>query len=271
MRYPTAAGKFYESDEMALRKQIEQCYLHPLGPGSLPPPVSSKKGNIVGLVAPHAGFIYSGHIAAHAYSALAADGWPDVFFVIGPNHTGFGPALATTEHDFKTPLGVAKVQKDVHDMLVSSGVASDIGAHRFEHSVEVQLPFLQCLGSFEFVPIVMMSQSHETAKKLGALIREASQGKNIVVIASTDMSHYVSREVARQGDSLAIDRIEEGDSKGLFELVKRTGLSMCGYGPVMAMLEATQAKKATLLAYANSGDVHAMKDVVGYAAMKVEV
>lgn len=270
MRYPAVAGKFYEGKEASLMKQIEECYASPLGPGKMPMPVKGGPRKIRGLVAPHAGYMYSGAIAAHAYKALAEDGWPEAFIIIGPNHTGFGSSVAITSHDFQTPLGTVPIQRNIFDLLVAGGISDDISAHRYEHSVEVQLPFLQALGKVEFVPMVMMGQDYETSAEVGRIIQRAIRGRDVVVIASTDFSHYVPKEIAKKGDSLAIDRIQDRDSKGLFKLIQRTGLSMCGYGPVMTMLEAVNPGKVELLAYATSGDVQPMREVVGYAAMKAE-
>lgn len=270
MRYPAVAGKFYQGEEGKLRKQVEACYKHVLGPGPMVMPNKDGPRKIRGLVVPHAGFMYSGPVAAHAYKALAEDGWPEAFVIIGPNHTGFGSSVCATEHDFQTPLGTVKIERHILELLESGGIPNEIGAHRYEHSVEVQLPFLQLLGEVNFVPLVMMSQDYDTAKKVGGVIKQAIRGRDVVVIASTDFSHYVPPDVAKKGDALAVDRIESADAKGLFDLVRRTGLSMCGYGPVMTMLEATGATSAKLLAYHTSGDVHPMNEVVGYAAMKVE-
>ncbi len=270
IRMPAVAGQFYEGDREGLVQQIERCYLHPLGPGDLPRVNNLREGKIGGLVVPHAGYMYSGPVAAHAYRALAADGLPEAYVIIGPNHTGFGPGVATLGMDFDTPLGVAKLDRKLYEAVTAMGVPDDLSAHRYEHSVEVQLPFLLHLGDVKFLPIVMMSQDYRTARELGAILRKAIGDRDVVVIASTDFSHYVPKEVAYKADALAIDYILSLDPRGLFDLIRRTGLSMCGYGPVMAMLETVMGSEAHLLKYATSGDVAPMYEVVGYAAIEVD-
>ena len=183
-----------------------------------------------------------------------------------------------TEESYYTPLGEMPVDEEVYERLRDLGLESDMGAHRYEHSVEVQIPFLQWLeekagrgtgGGMRLLPIVMMAQDHGTARKLGEMLRKALEGRDALVVASTDFSHYVPQEVAEKADALAIERILRLDAKGLFSLIRRTGISMCGYGPVMAMLEAVEPSRAELLKYATSGDISPMRDVVGYAALAI--
>src|SRR5947199_6755615 len=145
MRYPAVAGAFYERSRDALLRQIKECYTHPLGPGRVPQLTAGPR-RLVGLVVPHAGYVYSGPVAAHSYSALAADGWPASFVVLGPNHHGQGAPLALTDHDWHTPLGAAATHKDLHDALAKPPLEEAIGAHLYEHTTEVQLPTLQHLA-----------------------------------------------------------------------------------------------------------------------------
>src|SRR2546425_3757889 len=140
MRYPAVAGGFYERSRDALVRQIKECYTHPLGPGRVPE-VRKGERRLVGLVVPHAGYMYSGPVAAHSFAALAADGWPRSFVILGPNHHGQGAPLALTKHDWQTPLGSATVDVDLHAALSKPPLEEDILAHRDEHSIEVQLPF----------------------------------------------------------------------------------------------------------------------------------
>ena len=269
MRYPAVAGMFYEGDEIGLRKQIEQCFLGPLGPGKLP---KVRKGSraVIGGVAPHAGYAYSGMVAAHLYGRLAEDGLPEAFIIIGPNHTGRGSGLAVTVQDFETPLGVAKVDTDLAKALRKDLVDLDDEAHKGEHSIEVQLPFLQYLSpSVRFVPICMGFQDYEAATGLGKTIKSAVKGRDVVVIASTDMSHYVPKDLAKKKDSMALDAIKAMDSKRLYEVVRDEDISMCGYGPVIATMTACAGGKAEVLKYASSGDVQPMRDVVGYASVAI--
>src|SRR5438552_10517359 len=176
MRYPAVAGAFYERSRDALLRQIKECYTHPLGPGRAPELTAGPR-HLVGLVVPHAGYVYSGPVAAHSYAALAADGWPAAFIVLGPNHHGQGAPLALTEHDWQTPLGVAAIDKDLHDSLAKPPLAEDIVAHRVEHSIEVQLPFLQQLSdAVRFVPICMAFQEYGPAAEVGELGAGAGKG-----------------------------------------------------------------------------------------------
>jgi len=270
MRRPTVAGTFYAGDERSLRNQIESCFLGPLGPGKLPK-IGSAKRRILGGMAPHAGYVFSGMIAAHLYSRIAEDGLPKTFVILGPNHTGRGSGLAITTQDFETPLGVVKVDRELAKAIRKDLVDEDDEAHRGEHSIEVQLPFLQYLSSdIKFVPICMGFQDYEAAISVGNTIRDAIKSKDVVVIASTDMSHYVSKETAKRKDGMALEAIRAMDPKRLFEVVRDENISMCGYGPVMAMLTACAGGRATVLKYATSGDVQPMRDVVGYASAVIE-
>ncbi len=217
---------------------------------------------------PHAGYMYSGPVAAHAYLALSKDGFPDTYVIVGPNHTGYGMPLAVGTEDFETPLGVAKVDKELAAAVIRGALEEDMEAHRFEHSIEVQLPFLQHLRKgVKFVPICMGVQDHEAAEAVGSVLTDALSGVDAVVIASTDFSHYVPQEVATAKDRMAIERIVKGDASGLYKTVEEQNVSMCGYGPVMATLETLGRCRGELLKYGTSGDVQPMRDVVGYAAI----
>jgi AmmeMemoRadiSam system protein B len=261
---------FYAGDERSLRNQIESCFLGPLGPGKLPKLASAKR-HILGGMAPHAGYVFSGMVAAHLYSRIAEDGLPKTFVILGPNHTGRGSGIAVAAQDFETPLGVVKVDRELAKAIRKDLVDEDDEAHRGEHSIEVQLPFLQYLSSdIKIVPICMGIQDYEAAVSVGKTIRDAIKGKDVVVIASTDMSHYVSKETAKRKDGMALEAISAMDPKKLFEVVRDENMSMCGYGPVMAMLTACAGGKATVLKYATSGDVQSMRDVVGYASAVIE-
>ena len=269
MRPPAVAGQFYEGDREGLIAQIENCYLHKVGPGRLPQ-LRDGKRTLRGLVCPHAGYVYSGPVAAHSYAALAEDGLPETFVVLGPNHTGLGAAVALGTQDFQTPLGVAEVDQELARQLLKDVLYEDMAAHRFEHSIEVQLPFIQHLREkVKFVPICLMDQELGTAKKVGQIIREAIGGKDVVIVASTDFSHYVPKDVAAKKDRMAIDQILKMDARGLYQTIEKNDITMCGYGPVIAMMTAAEGGKATLLKYASSGDVAPMREVVGYGSVAV--
>src|SRR5947199_2643697 len=168
MRYPAVAGAFYERSRDALLRQIRECYTYPLGPGR-PAEVRAGPRRLVGLVVPHAGYVYSGPVAAHSYAALAADGWPQSFVIFGPNHRGQGAPLALTEHDWQTPLGTAMADKSLHDALSKPPLEEDILAHRHAHSIEAHLPSLQELsGAARFVPLRIAFPEHDLPPDVGA-------------------------------------------------------------------------------------------------------
>jgi len=268
MRYPAVAGRFYPSKEKALMEQIEDSYKSPIGPGKVPE-LGKSRGNIVGAVVPHAGYIFSGPVAAHVYGTIAKEGFPQTFVIIGPNHHGTGSGVAMTTEDFVTPMGTCHVDHELAKKL-KGWLDDDPQSHLYEHSVEVQVPFIQYFSKeVKFLPITMTFQDYETAKDLGAHLRKASEGKDIIVIASSDFSHYLPPREAERKDRAVIDKILALDPQGVETVVIGKDVSMCGYGPVMAMLEAVQGKSAHLLKYATSGDVQPMAEVVGYAGIIV--
>lgn len=277
MRYPAVAGQFYAGSQRALIKQIEDCYLHPLGPGMLP---SLKKGKrrIVGLVSPHAGYMYSGPVAAHGFFRLASEGTPESFVIIGPNHTGMGSGVSiVASGEWETPLGRMEIDEKLASKIAEKSEIIDVDeeAHIYEHSIEVQLPFIQYVfgSSVKFVPICMMFQDERTSLEVGEAIAKACSDLDVVVMASTDFTHYESQESAVRKDRMAIERILRLDAKGLLRCVEENNITMCGSGPVAAMLTACGrmgAKDAELLKYATSGDVAGwMAEVVGYASIAI--
>ena len=285
MRYPAVAGAFYEGTRPRLLKQIEACYTGRLGPGSLPHASDGPK-DLVGLVVPHAGYTYSGPVAAFSYRALAADGLRAAYVILGPNHSGLGAPLAVTRHDWETPLGTVPVDPDLLAALSKPPLEEDVAAHRNEHSIEVQLPFLQHLRpELRFVPVCMAFQEYELASEVGGLVADAVRDRDALVIASSDFTHVgpqyyqlpprgtTAPAYAKEQDRKAIDRILALDPKGLADAVARHNISMCGYGPVTAMLTAARAlgaSRAELLRYGTSSDVSADDDMaVGYGAIAI--
>ncbi|MCX6663504.1 MAG: MEMO1 family protein [Euryarchaeota archaeon] len=289
IRNAAVAGQFYPGNEKSLKQQIEECFLDKRGIGSIP---SLKKvgHNLKGLVVPHAGFVYSGAIASHAYGRLAEQGFADTFIILGPNHTGMGSGVSVmTEGAWKTPLGMVPLDSSLAQTISTGIIDRDASAHTYEHSIEVQLPFLQYIAhgrQFEFVPVCMMMQDYETVQEVGAILAKASQKskKNIVLIASSDFSHagfnYQSTPpkgmrvdtYAEKQDTLAIQSILALDPKGLIQTVEEHTITMCGYGPVAAMLFAAKklgATKAELLKYGTSYEVHPGSSCVGYGAIAV--
>jgi AmmeMemoRadiSam system protein B len=264
------AGQFYEADPAALRRQVESCYRHRLGPGDVPKLNPKGEREIQGLVCPHAGLAYSGPVAAHGYAALAADGWPDSVLILGPNHTGTGASEALATVDFQTPLGLARRDEALAKRLRRDLIEEDNVAHRKEHSLEVQLPFLLHLNpDLKFAAICMGAQEPDAAEEVGRVVRDAIADQDVLVIASTDFSHYIPKAEAARRDHLAIAEILKMDAQSFYRVKERNDVSMCGYGPVIALLTALPGAKAELLKYASSGDVAPMADVVGYASMAV--
>ena len=277
IRRPAVAGLFYEASRDRLLKQLEEAFTHPLGPGSKPPKPGEYTGRVLGIVAPHAGYMYSGHVAAHGYVELARGGAPDAVILVGPNHHGMGMPVAASEADaWETPLGSVEVDKDLAKRLVEwSGVlAFDEEAHKYEHSLEVQLPFLQYVfgEGFKIVPISMYLQNPEVSRKLGAAIARAFEelGVKAYVVASSDFTHYEEARRAREKDEAAIDMILKLDEGGLYDVIVERDITVCGYGAIMALIAAARrlGAEARLLKYANSGDVTGdYSSVVGYASI----
>lgn len=269
MRYPAVAGKFYAGKERELREEIRKCFLSPLGPGSIPELSRNGERKVIGAVVPHAGYFYSGPIAAHVYAAIARDGFPQTFVIIGPNHHAVGSAVAVSGEDFETPLGVCKIDRDLLRRL-ERGMSVDPIAHQYEHSIEVQLPFIQFFSNeVKILPICMALQDYETAMETAKQLQKAIEGLDVIIIASSDFSHYVPAHEAKAKDMEVINQILALNSRGVYDVVIRRDVSMCGYGPVMVMLEAAKGKEARLLKYATSGDVYPMREVVGYGAVVV--
>lgn len=273
MRYPSVTGTFYAGSREALSKDVEGYLAKAEGDAEL---IEMKKGinQLLGLVVPHAGHAYSGLVAAYGYSLLRGTA-PATFVLIGPNHTGRGKPVAISRDDWTTPLGVVRTDIALCDAIKANSELADFDeeAHLFEHSTEVQLPFLQAIvPEPRAVEICMGIQSHAAAVDLANAIAAAAvkTRKNIVVIASSDLTHFETAESARRKDERALKLIEQLRSKDFVDLVEGEGMSVCGYGPIAtAMLWAQKNDcKAAILKYSNSGDVTGdYGNVVGYAAV----
>ncbi|MDI9623898.1 MAG: AmmeMemoRadiSam system protein B [Methanothermobacter sp.] len=272
-RNPAVAGTFYEAEADALRKRIEWCFQHKLGPGKIPKIGNKRK--LKAVIAPHAGYMYSGPVAAHAYHEVAADGFPETFIILCPNHTGMGSGISMmSKGEWITPLGSVKIDEELaKELLEASGIIDmDESAHIGEHSCEVHLPFLQYFNQdFKIVPICMWMQDLETAKEIGDTIKDASSGKDVLIIASTDFTHYEPAEVAYKKDQKVLEAILSLDENMMYERIYQHNVSMCGYGPVAASIIAAKglgATKGKLLKYATSGDITGdNSSVVGYASV----
>jgi len=286
VRQPAVAGQFYEGREEALTASIQECFLHPLGPGSLPKANPDGPAAISAVVSPHAGYMYSGAAAAHAYYALAADGIPDTVIILGPSHYSASRRAAVSLVDaWRTPLGEAAVDVELGRELAEASplVEEDEQAHESEHSLEVQVPFLQFVYSDrmpKILPLCIRSHTmHDVeavvndAEGLGQAIAAAVGSRRVVLIASTDFSHQVPQEVAERQDRLALDAIEAMDPGSLVRTVFGRNISMCGPVPVAIALFFCLARgphQPELLRYYTSGDIIGdRRAVVGYASFAI--
>jgi len=289
IRKPAVAGQFYTGSKSSLNQEIENCFLDSRGPGKKPT-ITQKNKKIFGVIVPHAGVMYSGAIAAHSYNCIAENGFADTFIIIGPNHTGVGSRVSVmTEGFWETPLGKIPINSELAENLCREMIDRDEVAHQYEHSIEVQLPFLQYMAQkkrFDFVPISMAMQDYQTSNEVGLIIGKAIEKteKKVVIIASSDFSHagfnYDSmppsemkvEDYAKQQDELAIQQILKMRAQGLIETVYNYNITMCGYGPVAAMLVAVKqlgAKNTELLKYGTSCEVAPAQSCVGYGAVAV--
>ena len=265
LRHPAVAGRFYPGDRAALLEDLESY----LSPATSPKPA-------LGCIAPHAGYIYSGPVAGAVYADIQV---PQRCVVLCPNHTGRGRSLAIMSSGaWQTPLGPVQIDSALANTLKEQFrlVSEDSEAHRGEHAIEVQLPFLQRRQShFTFVPIALGTGNFETLEKLGEALAEVlkAQDEPVLIVASSDMNHYENDRITRVKDHKAIDRILALDARGLYDVVTNEDVSMCGFGPAIVMLTAAKclgATSAELIKYATSGDVSGDREmVVGYAGVVV--
>jgi AmmeMemoRadiSam system protein B len=267
IRHPAVAGRFYPQDRASLRDEATS-YL-----ADVP---STAPIQALGCIAPHAGYMYSGHVAGAVFARIEI---PQCCIVLCPNHTGMGPALSImSEGEWETPLGNVPIDTALAANLKQRfpTLQEDSAAHRAEHGAEVELPFLQLRQpELRFVPIVLGTGQFETLEQLGNAIADviSEQKQAVLIVASSDMNHYESDVVTRAKDHRAIERILTLDPRGLYDVVTQQNISMCGYGPAVAMLTAARklgAKSSELVKYATSGDVSGDREkVVGYAGVVV--
>lgn len=271
MRRPCVAGQFYSGSKDGLRRQIEECFLSDIGPGALPTRGDTER-DIIGCIVPHAGYMYSGPVAAHVYTELAKQEVPETIIIISPNHTGAGGLAALSNTDWETPLGVVKTDQETVDSLFRGCESLDLDetAHMYEHSLEVQLPFLQYIyDDFKMVPICMMWPSMEILNEIAECLSEIE--KDALIIASSDFTHYESHESATKKDNEAISHILNRDEKRFLQTVHENNLSICGHTPIAVCISTVKklgATKVEMLKYSTSGDVTGdYGQVVGYAGI----
>ncbi len=265
-RKPVVAGQFYPQVPDLLMRELKQLIDD-----------DALKKEVKGIVVPHAGYMFSGIVAGSVFSKIEI---PDTFVFIGPNHTGMGENVSImTEGVWETPLGDIDIDSELAEQIVKESelFKKDALAHEREHSIEVQLPFVQYLSrDCRFVPIVLRSYNEMTCEEAGNAIASAVKKypKKVVIAASTDMTHYEPAATAKQKDKLAIRDILRLDGEALIQTVHVNDISMCGVGPTATMLfacKALGAKDAELVMYQTSGDVIGDdRDVVGYAGVLIQ-
>ena len=268
IRNPIVADRFYPGKPEALTRELK----------TLVEPVDKKgkKEPALGIVAPHAGYVYSGRVAGLVYSRIQI---PPIAVIIGPNHTGQGsPASLFAEGEWRMPLGPVRIDRELARKILSHSrlLTPDPRAHQQEHSLEVQVPFLQHFNpGIAIVPICLGGLDYPECREIGQALARALEGlePRPLIIASSDMTHYESQKSAEKKDKAAIDKILKLDPEGLLTVVEKDDISMCGVIPTAVMLIAALAlgaKKAELVAYATSGDVSGdYAKVVGYAGITV--
>ncbi|MCM8766080.1 MAG: AmmeMemoRadiSam system protein B [Candidatus Omnitrophica bacterium] len=266
VRYPCVAGQFYPGEKSALIKLLDKLI-----------PKSLSRERVLGVVSPHAGYIYSGEVAGEVFSRIII---PEKVVLLGPNHTGMGKTFSLMpEGKWVTPLGEVGIDAEIAEKIFKNSqyIEEDQLAHRYEHSLEVQIPFLQYLKEkFSIVPVVISESSYETYEKMGKELAEILKPwrENLLVVASSDMTHYEPHNQAERKDRLAIEAILSLREDLLFERVNRYRISMCGYAPTIIMLslvKALGAKTAELIRYETSGKASGdYSSVVGYAGIVVK-
>ncbi len=269
IRQPAVAGRFYEGSPTLLEKEVGAFIEKGL-----------KKEKAIGIVSPHAGYVYSGAVAGAVYSRIII---PKTIILMGPNHTGIGKAVSVfPEGEWTMPNGPVAVNNKLAELILkySKTASADYHAHQHEHSLEVQIPFIQYFSKdFSIVPITIMDTSLKTCQDIGEGIAKAvkeyiKEAEDVLIVSSTDMTHYESHDSAKSKDKKAIDKILSLDPEGLHKTVKEYGISMCGFAPTVSMLFASKmlgAKKASLIKYMTSGEVSGdYEQVVGYAGIIIQ-
>ncbi|MCV0372256.1 MAG: AmmeMemoRadiSam system protein B [Nitrosarchaeum sp.] len=272
IRTSAVAGMFYPSEKNELRQSIKQSFLHKFGPGKIPPSKTRKK--IYGIICPHAGYMYSGPIACQSFYAISSD-LPELFIIVGPNHWGIGCNVATMKDcKWQTPLGEVDVDSETVDDIsnITDVIEIDSFSHSREHSLEVQIPILQEMSTnFKIVPIALINQSKEIAYKVGLAIAEIAEKKKIMIVGSSDFTHYEPNEFAHEQDTALIEPILRLDVDRFYQVLRERHVTACGYGAIASTMIACKelgATKGDLLKYATSGDITGdTSSVVGYGSI----
>lgn len=273
VRTPAVAGMFYPKTNQELKSSIRNCFLHKYGPGTLSP--SSHDEKIIGAICPHAGYEYSGPIAADSYYAISSQK-PELVVIIGPNHWGIGKDIAAMKEGiWRTPIGDVEVDTEsaIEINKISKLIEFDSFSHARDHCLEVQIPMLQEIFShkFKILPLILIDQSHHTAIEVGKSIAMISKIKKTIIIGSSDFTHYEPNDFAYKQDKSLIDAIVNLDVDKFYNTLQEKQISACGYGAIASTMIACKelgATKGTLIKYATSGDIVGDKSsVVGYASI----
>jgi AmmeMemoRadiSam system protein B len=275
MRPAAVAGAFYPGSAAALRQAITAAFSGPLGPGSVPEPGTGR--GVIGIVAPHAGYRYSAAGAAWAFAEALRGASPQAVVILGINHRGVGaPVALSPARGWETPLGVAAVDGALSARLqqLMPDADADARAHAQEHSLEVQVPFVQhCFPGVPIVPVALGRADLGAVARLGQALAQLAAETPLLMVASSDFSHYITAEEAARRDALALARIAALDPQGLLDVVQDEDITMCGVLPVTALLVAAAALGASdgrVLHYHTSGDVTGdRREVVGYGAAAI--
>jgi hypothetical protein len=273
IRTPAVAGMFYPKEKKELKTIIRDCFLHTFGAGKIPP--SDDKQSVLGVICPHAGYMYSGPVATNSFYNISSQK-PDLVIIIGPNHWGIGCSIATMKEGiWQTPLGDVEVDREsaMEINKISKRVELDFFSHTKDHSLEVQVPMLQEIYShkFKILPIILIVQDYKSAKEVGSAVAKIAKMKKTVIIGSSDFTHYEENSYAHKQDKALIEPILELDVDRFYSVLQENQVSACGYGAIASTMIACKelgATKGSLLRYATSGDVTGDKSsVVGYASI----
>ncbi|HXU95029.1 MAG TPA: AmmeMemoRadiSam system protein B [Candidatus Nitrosotalea sp.] len=273
VRTPAVAGMFYPKTNQELKSSIKNCFLHNFGPGKLPPSLDNKK--IIGAICPHAVYEYSGPIAANSYYTISSQR-PDLIIIIGPNHWGIGRDVALMKEGvWRTPLGDIGVDTEsaIEINKICKLIELDYFSHTKDHCLEVQLPMLQEIffHKFKILPLILIDQSRHAAIEIGRAIAKIAKIKNVMIIGSSDFTHYEPNDFAHMQDESLIETIVSMDVDKFYQILQEKQVSACGYGAIASTMIACKelgATKSTLIKYATSGDITGKKSsVVGYASI----
>lgn len=273
VRTPAVAGMFYPKEKNELKTAIHDCFLHHFGPGKIPPTQDNEK--ILGIISPHAGYMYSGPVATNSFYSISSQR-PELVIITGPNHYGIGCNVAVMKEGiWKTPLGEVEVDSEcaVEINKIFQDIELDFFSHTRDHSLEVQIPMLQEIYShkFKILPIILINQDYQTAKKVGSAIAKIAKMRKTMIVGSSDFTHYEENNFAHKQDYALIEPILNLDLDEFYKVLQEKQVSACGYGAIASTMIACKelgAKKGRLLKYATSGDVTGDgSSVVGYASI----